>query len=453
LLLFFYAVIILISGKNLTFAAKPSDNAVFYFALCRIIIGIFFAVFIFSLQKTKITRTFLVAILFIGFLVRLILIFSQPILEDDYNRYLWDGATFSHGINPYKYSPLQIMQNESDPESEISRLIKLEKESGPIFHRINNAYLRTSYPIFSQIVFAVSYLIKPWSITVWKLLLLLFDIVTIFLIIRILTKLKLPLVLLSIYWLNPIVIHEFFNAGHMDVLTFPFVLQSILFYLNRKLNLASIFLSLAIGFKIWPILLFPLLFKKLSGNKKYLLFSLLSLIAVVLIVTVPLLETQLDSTLGLIKYSTSWENNDAVYRIIDFLIENILMIFNKPYFCSLCITRWVTVILVLITTFYFAIKEENINNALIVKSFFIIAVLFFLSPTEFPWYYTWAVIFLVFTPNLSFVLYPAFLPLFQLKYRWEFLIYIEHLPVLIIFIWEFAKGRSSFYQRLVKANR
>ncbi|MGI9553793.1 MAG: hypothetical protein ACR2NC_02625, partial [Thermodesulfobacteriota bacterium] len=41
-------------------------------------------------------------IFIIGLLIRVITLFSIPVLEDDYFRYLWDGSVTANGINPYK---------------------------------------------------------------------------------------------------------------------------------------------------------------------------------------------------------------------------------------------------------------------------------------------------------------------------------------------------------------
>ena len=40
-----------------------------------------------------------------GFAARLVMFASTPILEDDYQRYLWDGAVTASGHNPYSMSP------------------------------------------------------------------------------------------------------------------------------------------------------------------------------------------------------------------------------------------------------------------------------------------------------------------------------------------------------------
>ncbi|MGI9570172.1 MAG: hypothetical protein ACR2PH_10655, partial [Desulfobulbia bacterium] len=58
---------------------------------------------------------FTIAVL-IGFAMRLFLIPGEPVLEDDYQRYLWDGAVTANGINPYQYSPDTIKANADIPE-------------------------------------------------------------------------------------------------------------------------------------------------------------------------------------------------------------------------------------------------------------------------------------------------------------------------------------------------
>lgn len=41
----------------------------------------------------------------VAFLLRMIALPGNPIYEDDMHRYMWDGKVFSHGINPYFYTP------------------------------------------------------------------------------------------------------------------------------------------------------------------------------------------------------------------------------------------------------------------------------------------------------------------------------------------------------------
>ena len=99
------------------------------------------------------------------------MLFTAPILEDDYFRYLWDGAVTAKGINPYKYSPEQVMEGVDVPEE----LVALADESGDIIHGINHPHLRTIYPPVAQAFFAISNLLGPWSLTTWKIILIVID--------------------------------------------------------------------------------------------------------------------------------------------------------------------------------------------------------------------------------------------------------------------------------------
>src|SRR5437867_8427862 len=43
-------------------------------------------------------------------LFRVVLLFSTPIQEDDFYRYLWDGQMVAHGLNPYSVAPRTVLQ-------------------------------------------------------------------------------------------------------------------------------------------------------------------------------------------------------------------------------------------------------------------------------------------------------------------------------------------------------
>jgi len=440
--LLIYSFAILYFSNDLTFKANPSNNSVIMLVVSKILLGIVFLLFAISLIKFKTSKKIFFTILAIGFLVRVTLIFSEPILEDDYYRYLWDGAVTANGINPYEYSPLEILQGRESGKVEIKKITKLADSSNQILYKINNGYLRTIYPIFSQIIFALSYKISPWNVTAWKFILLIFDIITLFLVLIILRESNLPQYFSLFYWLNPIVIHEFFNAGHMDVLAFPFVLLALLMFIKKRYLYYTLFIALAVGFKIWPIVIFPFVLTKIKNKKSLLISSILLLIAISAIISWPVISTKLDESLGLIKYTTSWENNDALYQVINLIIQGILFLFPTNYSCSLCIARWVIVILLILIVFYYAFKNNPTNSNFFLKIFLVTAWMFFISPTEFPWYYTWAALLLVFYPRASFLMYAAFLPLFQLVYRWNYFVWIEHLPIFLIFLLEL-KGKYS----------
>jgi len=50
-------------------------------------------------------RQLLLVIVGLAVSMRLVALFTCPILEIDYYRYIWDGKVLAEGISPYEYSP------------------------------------------------------------------------------------------------------------------------------------------------------------------------------------------------------------------------------------------------------------------------------------------------------------------------------------------------------------
>jgi hypothetical protein len=69
----------------------------------------------------------------------------------------------------------------------------------------------------------------------------------------------------------------------------------------------------------------------------------------------------------------------------------------------------------------------------------IIAVSFLVSPTQFPWYVTWMILPLVFSPKISLLMYAFLIPLYHLNPLGGYFIYIQHIPVILLFLYEIKK--------------
>lgn len=434
ILLIAYSIYILIKSPELTLGIKPHTEDIVPYVSFRMIVGLYFFIAVFNIKKIQNNNLWLGLIIAVGLVSRIILIPSQPVLEDDYYRYLWDGAVTAHGYNPYVYSPEAAMDftNGDVPEE----LHELANDSGEIVSNINHPHIRTIYPILSQIVFAAAYFISPWEYWAWKVLLLLFDIVLLLVLLKTLKELKLPLLFIVFYWLNPIAIHEFFNVAHMDLLALLFVSLSLYLSIKNKTWLAVITLAFAVGFKLWPVVLLPLLLRNFWQDKK-LLFKFIGVFAgLVLVLFIPVLLSKLDDTLGFIKYAGNWINNAAIYTMFQWFIQETISFLHISVSCLSCINRWGIFIIYLFIGAIILRKTHQNKLQFFHKGLLLIAVLYLISPTQFPWYYTWMVPLLAVRPKASLLLYPMLLPLYQLNYLSDYIIYIEHLPILILFLLE-----------------
>ena len=440
-----YALYILFISHTLTYDAHPTDKQKILFVAQRILIGILFFLAIININKIPIQETWMSWIIFTGLFARLILIPSSPILEDDFYRYMWDGAVTANEFNPYVFSPQDVM--EKNPEVP-AKILNLAEESGNEIQKINHPKIKTIYPTLSQIIFAVSYYVFPWSITGWKFLLLIGDISLLFFLIKILRELELPITFVAIYWLNPIVLHEFFNTGHYDLFALLFTAISIYYFLRNDFVTSSITLALAVGFKLWPVLIFPIFLRRLSNQKWKMISSTLAFSIFVIVIFIPVFRAGFDANQGLIKYAANWINNAAFYTLLKDGIELFTTTFKIYYVCADCIARWVTGGIIILVLLLLIRKPAKDNHDLANKILLIIAVSFLISPTQFPWYYTWLILPLVFSPKFSLLMYAFLIPLYHLNPLGSYFIYVQHLPVIFLFLYEIKKGSDFNFFKL-----
>lgn len=388
-------------------------------------------------------------VLFIGLALRLVMFFSTPMLEDDYFRYLWDGAVTANGINPYKYSPAEIIQNRDVPVE----LRRLAGESGDIIHRINHPHIRSIYPPVTQALFALSYIIKPWSLLPWRAILLVFDIAALALVLYSLNLMRLPLIYAMIYWWNPLLAKEIYNSGHLDVLVFPFAFGGVLLALRAKYTGSLMSLAAGIGLKLWPAFLIPLVLRPILSSPGRILRALLVLTAFLIALFLPLYLSGPDQSSGLFAYGRSWENNDSIFRILIFISDFTLGILGFQTYHKYALARVIAASLTVLWIAYMSYRKPA-GGDFFKKSLFIVAFVFLISPTEFPWYYTWLLPFLALQPRFSLLTLTALLPLYYLRYYFEprgkpdiftnIIVWLEFAPVWVLLFLEWKRGRREF---------
>jgi len=138
------------------------------------------------------------------------LIFFAPPHSTDIYRYVWDGRVQAHGINPYRYIP-------DDPA-----LAQLRDEA--IHPNINRKeYAPSLYPPTAQIVFWAATRISE-TVTAMKLVMLAFEALGIWAILRLLAVRGLPGPLVLIYAWHPLAIWEVAGSGHVDIVVIAFLL-------------------------------------------------------------------------------------------------------------------------------------------------------------------------------------------------------------------------------------
>jgi alpha-1,6-mannosyltransferase len=398
------------------------------------------------------TKWALIFIITVGLALRIITIFSMPILEDDYFRYLWDGAVSSSIYSPYEYSPEQVL-NGNDAKGIPPALRNLARESGEIIHRINHPQLKTIYPPIAQSAFVIAHWLQPWSILSWRMVLLFFDFITLVLILRILRTLHLPNLAVLVYWWNPLLVKELFNSGHLDVVAFPFVLGSLLLNLRKNYLWSVVLLTLSIGVKLWPIVLIPLVLRPLTEDPKRLSLGIGIFVLILFTLMVPYYTTGINESSALLAFGQSWQNNDSIFKILVWGSQLILKMLGKHPGHGQLMARILDLTLITGLILYISSRYVKQPKELFEKSLLIIAAVFLLIPTQFPWYYTWMLPFLAVAPRQSLLLLTSLLPLYYIRYYLEprgmvsyfnyAVVWIEFVPVWILLILEWHSERKA----------
>jgi len=186
----------------------------------------------------------------IGFAVifRGIVLFAPLLLSSDLYRYVWDGRVQRVGINPYRYPP------------EADALVALRDTA--IYPQINRPELLTIYPPGAQMLFALITAVVPESVRGMKAAMILFDLATLGVLIRLLQRHGSDPERLVLYAWSPLVIFEFAGSGHVDALMLPFLLLALQARLAARPGLAGVMLGLATLIKLYPVVLFPALYTR-----------------------------------------------------------------------------------------------------------------------------------------------------------------------------------------------
>jgi hypothetical protein len=266
-----------------------------------VLFAILFAIYLFAsarIMNAQIHQHALPLIVVFSVAFRVLMLFSEPILEIDVYRYIWDGKAAVAGVNPFRYSPKRVL--DADRSVELShamvRLVDVRDRSSAntaILSRIHYSELTTVYPPVSQIVFASAALVTSdrspvaTQMLIMKSVITVFDLMTFALVIALLKFMGKPAELSILYGWCPLVIKEFSNSGHLDSIAVFFTTAAVLCALkaffsdwllrpagmqdhaagkapapgqSRWLWLCAVCISAAAGAKIYPVVLFPLLF-------------------------------------------------------------------------------------------------------------------------------------------------------------------------------------------------
>ncbi|MCG8510319.1 MAG: glycosyltransferase 87 family protein, partial [Rhodospirillales bacterium] len=376
-----------------------------------------------------------------GLLMRFAQFGATSVLEDDYYRYLWDGAVAANGYSPYEFSPEHVQRGD---ERVSGAVLELAEASGPVIERINHPWLSTIYPPTAQAAFAAAYWISPFDINGLRIVWLGIDLLILLLLYQLLRRGPQLAVSLAIYWLNPLLVKEVFNAGHMELVLIAALLATLAAALSGWRGSSGALLGLAAGAKVWPVIWLPLLIR--SGHMSWLrrFVVVISFALTTGLLALPILLGRLDNRSGFTAYAQRWQMNDSVYMLVHELAK--LVSAEHHHF----IARIVIVVVMLVILTWLLRRYRPDAGWLIDSVTTMTVALFLLSPTQFPWYYMWVLPLMALRPLWSILALTVTMPLYYLRFPMDAMgyakwfdygvVWIEYVPIWLLLTWELRRG-------------
>ena len=440
-------LVLRVLAEHFYYETSIVSRPILWFVAIQMSAGLVFLALLWVIPRVYATRFMIVTMFIVGLALRLSFIGTTPILEDDFYRYLWDGALVSNGQNAYSHAPADVKPADN------SILGDLKAEAVLISERINYPELRTIYPPVAQVAFALAHRIKPWSLDAWRVVLLGFDIVTVVLLLVLLVRLKRSPLWAALYWWNPLVTKEVFNSVHMDVLLLPFLLAVVLFIVHKRCLHALVSLSLAVGVKVWPIMLLPFVLRSIANHKGKLVGATVLFGALVALLLSPLYQFDVDASSGAVAYARLWEANDALFRLVATSVTAVINLIGVDMLEGGAVARCVVAAILITLVIWINRSPVHHNEELCRRVVIVIAALFLLSPTQYPWYYVWLVPFLAVWPVYGLLALTVVLPLYYLKFYFDarnqrelfdyWIVWLEYLPIWILLIVEWITGWNA----------
>ena len=346
-----------------------------------------------------------------GLAARLLLVASEPILEVDFHRYLWEGGLVANGYSPYAIAPRRVLDL---PYDDIR--LELAKAAGPVFERISYPELTTVYPPVAQVWFALAHRIEPWSLGAWRLLVIAADCVTLALIVALLREAGRSPLWCVLYWWSPLVLKEIANSAHMEAVLLPAVLASLFLAARRRHAAALGLLVLAIGTKLWPILLAPLLLRPLVCRPAAFAAGIVLVAAGAALTVLPAWIGGLDASSGFVGFASQWATNSAHFPILERAVAMLTGLDGGSGWPGR-IARAVCALLAAGLALAAAWRPIADGADLMRRASFVAGAVVLLSPAQFPWYVLWVLPLAVVRGGIGWHAAAALLPAYYTAFH------------------------------------
>lgn len=321
--------------------------------------------------------------------------------DNDAWRYLWDGHVQAHGFAPYAASPYELSEDDDRAASLLASELWAD-----VLDNVSYQGHITVYPPLAQTLFLGLHRLAPGSMLALKAILILFDLGTCALLLRLLTRLGRPREELLLYAWNPLLIKEIAGSAHVDAVMIFWLTAALVLLIERRMLGALIAFAASIAAKLSPTILVGAVLAR--ARPRWWVVLPLTLAALAL----PWIDHLPSMLRALAAYAREWEFNAGAWGVLRFLAH--LGGAAEP-------ERWAYIgcrILLLVIIVLATLRSRRDEESLLMACFVMLAALILLSPAVMPWYLLWALPLAVAVGNRSWIVLCALSFL-------SYLIYIE----------------------------
>jgi len=323
-------------------------------------------------------------LLFLGIFLALSLAIILPYTSNDTERYLWDGAVFLSGFDPYLISP-------NDPAVADLRSIWSTPEE--------HSNYPTLYPPAALILFSICALAGPvFGIWMWSFMTTMALITTLVIGAKLVEKYDTPqnFALLA---LSPLLMFETQIGGHLDIFCILGLVSALYAIKCDKIILAGIIIGLAATIKFLPATIVgPFLFYLRPKQAVKLFLSSVFMWGIIYAAffgfgykPIGLLPT----------FFEKWRGGAPLYPILEYLSVS-LSLSSRTFLFGM--------VTLAVLAFLYSAKLAK-GQKIILAIGLSLSVPLFLSPVLFPWYLLILIPILMLRPNMTLILVMALMPL------------------------------------------
>jgi alpha-1,6-mannosyltransferase len=221
------------------------------FAFIAFFYTLAFAAYLLLLRETRALQFKHFALIALS--AQIVSLLYAPNLSEDYFRFLWDGELALNGINPFDFTPNELVEH---PFMDAAY-------SQELFAGISDLSRRnySCYPPVNQVYFIVSSSISSSvfvNVIAMKVLIVLTEILGVIYLRKLLMHFKIDPSRLWIVYLNPLLIIECTGNTHFEGVMISQLFVALYFLFASKSWLGAIIFGLAVQIKLVPLIILPL---------------------------------------------------------------------------------------------------------------------------------------------------------------------------------------------------